>query len=284
MITAPEQQPVEQIVIQWAEAGKADIPASSLQYKGISKQLATSLIIQNHYLHRRCPISFAWGIEMDGRIVGVLTVGKPASWSTACGLVGETKADLHDPAARAHDVYELNRLWLSDCLARNSESRFIGWCLKELRKKNPSAILVSYADGKQGHVGYVYQATNWIYTGCSTPFVDIAVEGFEDYRSVPQYLRGGFIYNCPEDGEFISSYKEGKKPELKKECVICGKTVKKSNKREWSSKDAVIDKDGNSHKVVRAVRSIKHRYVWFDNLKDKTLLKWCVKPYPKRAA
>ncbi|MGA8436847.1 MAG: hypothetical protein WB762_28685 [Candidatus Sulfotelmatobacter sp.] len=39
-------------------------------------------------------------------------------------------------------------------------------------------ILVSYADTKpsegapEGHVGTIYQSTNWVYTGTSTPFTD----------------------------------------------------------------------------------------------------------------
>jgi len=39
-------------------------------------------------------------------------------------------------------------------------------------------ILVSYADTKpsegapEGHVGTIYQSTNWVYTGTSTPFAD----------------------------------------------------------------------------------------------------------------
>jgi hypothetical protein len=28
-------------------------------------------------------------------------------------------------------------------------------------------ILISYADENQGHYGYIYQATNWVYTGIS---------------------------------------------------------------------------------------------------------------------
>jgi hypothetical protein len=259
-------------------------PTPSLHFIEIPKQKATDLIIQNHYLHRRCPISFSWGIETSNDIVGVLTVGKPASWSTACGLVGETKLDMKDPAARTHDVYELNRLWLSDSLPRNSESQFISWCLRELRKKNPSMILVSYADGKQGHVGYVYQATNWIYTGSSTPFVDIAVEGFEDYRSVPQYLRGGFIYKCTDDGEFDSPYTEDEKPSLTRPCPWCGNQAKKTNKRDWSRKEVLVDKEGKSHKISRITRSIKHRYVWFANQKDRNILHWDIQPYPKKAA
>ena len=35
-------------------------------------------------------------------------------------------------------------------------------------------VLVSYADTAHDHVGYVYQATNWLYTGATKPRTDIA--------------------------------------------------------------------------------------------------------------
>jgi hypothetical protein len=99
----------------------------------------------------------------------VLTVGRPASRTVCEGVCG---------ADRAADVFELNRLWLHECLPCNSESQFVGFCLRELRKENRHMILVSYADTKpsegatQGHLGIVYMATNWHYTGTSTPFAD----------------------------------------------------------------------------------------------------------------
>lgn len=36
-----------------------------------------------------------------------------------------------------------------------------------LKQYKDDLILVSYADSAQGHHGYIYQATNWIYTGIS---------------------------------------------------------------------------------------------------------------------
>ena len=44
-------------------------------------------------------------------------------------------------------------------------------------------IVVSYADTGQGHVGYVYQSTNFIYTGLSANRVDWAVKGLEHKHS-----------------------------------------------------------------------------------------------------
>jgi hypothetical protein len=137
----------------------------------IDERLARLAVIEKHYLHRPCPISWAWGIVIDEKLKGALTIGRPCSRTVCERVCG---------AERAADVFELNRLWLDQALPCNSESQFIGWCLRELRKTNRNAILVSYADTKpsegapQGHLGTIYQSTNWLYTGTSTPFVDKA--------------------------------------------------------------------------------------------------------------
>ncbi len=137
----------------------------------IDKRLARLAVIERHYLHRPCPITWAWGVVVDEKLKGVLTVGRPCSRTVCEGVCGKE---------RSADVYELNRLWLDEGLPCNSESQFIGWCLRELRKTNRNVILVSYADTKpsedapEGHLGIIYQSTNWVYTGTSTPFADKA--------------------------------------------------------------------------------------------------------------
>jgi hypothetical protein len=40
-------------------------------------------------------------------------------------------------------------------------------------------IIVSFADTSKGHEGIVYQATNFLYTGLSTKFLDPQVKGLE---------------------------------------------------------------------------------------------------------
>ena len=167
-----------------------------VQYKRISHALATETVIREHYLHRKCPISHSFGAFVGDELKGVVTVGVPASWSARAGLVGETyKQYKSNPLSRANDVHELNRLWMADELPRNSESRFVGWCLRQLRRHNPSIILVSYADGSMGHVGWVYQATNFFYTGTSAPFKDIHPAGYSDCRRVSMSVRGEKVGN-----------------------------------------------------------------------------------------
>jgi hypothetical protein len=248
--------------------------------------VATDLVIQHHYLHAKCPISWAWGIvDASGIYVGVLTVGKPNSWSVATSLVGDTKVQAkEDPLARSRDVYELNRLWIADSVSEHCiESKFIGWCRRELVKKYPKIILVSYADGSHNHVGTVYKASGWIYTGQSTSFEDISLEGYNNYRSVPMELRGGYVYSCPEHGQYPTSFT--KLPQLPtRPCPDCGVESRRLNKRSWAIQEYVIDEQGNKIKTVRITRSRKHRYVWFANQKDEALLKWKREPYPKLAA
>jgi len=135
----------------------------------IDERLARLAVIEKHYLHRPCPISWAFGIIIDEKLKGVLTVGRPCSRTVCLGVCGRE---------RSSDVYELNRLWLDENLPVNSESQFIGWCLRELRNEHRHMILVSYADMKpsegapRGHLGTVYMASNWTYTGTSVQFAD----------------------------------------------------------------------------------------------------------------
>ena len=69
---------------------------------------------------------------------------------------------------RPKNVLELTRLWIEDGTPKNTESFFISQCLKRACRE----IIVSFAQIDAGHVGTVYQATNWYYTGLSAKFKD----------------------------------------------------------------------------------------------------------------
>src|SRR5271168_2484659 len=103
------------VVVNQQEDG-GSIPTPSLHFVEISERTATRLVVEHHYKHKRCPVTRAWGIEVGGEILGVLTVGTPATFSARCDVVGETRVQNALRTARQHDVYELNRLWLSDKL------------------------------------------------------------------------------------------------------------------------------------------------------------------------
>lgn len=128
--------------------------------KSIPKQQTYDWLLNKHYAKRIPSISYAFGL-FDEDLVGVCTFGKPASNQLCEGIAGKENKSL---------VFELNRLCVDDNLEKNVLSYFVGKCLKLL--PNP-LIVVSYADEGQGHYGYIYQATNWLYTGRTTPRTDI---------------------------------------------------------------------------------------------------------------
>jgi hypothetical protein len=103
---------------------------------------------------------FAFGLYENAQIVGVVTYGIPASPSLCMGICGKEYSD---------KVLELNRLCLMDNY-KNQSSFLIGNSIKLLPKPT---IVVSYADTAKGHVGYVYQASNFLFTGTTKERTDM---------------------------------------------------------------------------------------------------------------
>lgn len=136
--------------------------------KPISYKLAMEMVVTNHYLHRKAPCSFAFGLFLDDAIVGVVCYGTPSSSSLRKGVAG---------IDNAFNVIELTRLWLCDSVPKNGESYLIGNTLKLVDKE----IIVSYADTAEGHLGIVYQATNWLYTGLSAKRTNYTIEGVDKH-------------------------------------------------------------------------------------------------------
>ena len=120
-----------------------------------------NLILNVHYAKRMPSISFAYGLFENGFMQGIVTYGSPASPSLCKGVCGPSYQN---------SVIELNRLVLVNN-KKNEASFLVGHSLRMLPKYK---IVVSYADTKQGHIGFVYQATNWIYTGLTARRTDMA--------------------------------------------------------------------------------------------------------------
>ena len=171
--------------------------ASRLDVKRIDPKLSHEWILNRHYAARLCPISYCFGGFVDDELVGIITYGTPVSPTLRTGLAG------HEYASR---VLELNRL---TCINKpNYASQIIAKSLKLLPTPK---IIVSYADTSQDHIGIVYQATNFIYTGLSAKRSDWKIKGMDLHsasiadlaRGQPnraQYLRdtyGDRFYSAP---------------------------------------------------------------------------------------
>ena len=124
-------------------------------------------LLNIHYARKIPTILYAYGLFKGIKLIGVVTYGMPASPSLCIGVAGEEYKN---------NVLELNRLVISPEYSqeRNLASRLVGKSLKMLPK---NYYIVSYADFEGwGHIGYVYQATNWLYTGMSAKRTDVYVE------------------------------------------------------------------------------------------------------------
>lgn len=164
-----------QLTFQLDDGGS--IPTSPLQktdavIKPISYQLAMEIVVERHYLHRTAPVSHAFGLFLPDVIepFGVVTYGVSPSSTLLRGICGDEEKQ---------NVYELNRLWVDDRLQKNSESFLVSRSMKFLDKE----IIVSFADTAQNHVGVIYQACNFLYTGLSSKFKDPKIEGIDGHHA-----------------------------------------------------------------------------------------------------
>jgi hypothetical protein len=137
------------------------LDVSRCEARIINHETAARMVETYHYAHRVPSIVVAVGMYVDGTLAGCLSFGMLASPNAQKAALGPRYAD---------KTLELNRLFVHSWAGRNSESWLISRALKYLRAARPEcAIVISYADIGEKHIGYVYQASNWTYTGLSIP-------------------------------------------------------------------------------------------------------------------
>jgi hypothetical protein len=158
----------------------ADKALHDLRLIPISRVDAKTLIVRNHYSHTLPGgTKMSFGVILNGRLLGVMTFG-----------VGPFYGYKLVDGATPDDVVTLTRLWLSDELQRNSESKVLGIALRSLKRDTSLKFVIAYSDPTVGHLGIIYQATNWLYTGLSfaTPLYDIGDGTLHHSRSLAHQL------------------------------------------------------------------------------------------------
>jgi hypothetical protein len=159
---------ISESTVSSQEKGAGPTPSTALQQiiiRPVPFVVAREIIEKNHYLHSLPGgTKLTLGIFLANSLLGALTFG--AGPSLAYRLVRDATID---------DCLALTRLWLSELLSPNSESRVIGAAIRALKKHTDIKFLVTYADPAAGHTGIIYQSTNWLYTGLSdiSPLYDL---------------------------------------------------------------------------------------------------------------
>lgn len=159
----------------------------------IDKPVAKDIIVNNHYTQKWTSCRYPFGLISNDEVVGVCVYGYP---------IGRRVAQSISTATTNNDVLELTRLWTKDNLPKNTESWFLGRTFEWLRENTDIKVLIAYSDPMYDHVGYVYQATNWLYQGNNT----MKVKGYL------HYINGEYLHprNC------VNKYGTIKAEELKK--------------------------------------------------------------------
>jgi len=121
----------------------------TFEIKEIPNEIAKPFILKKHYAETLPSISYCFGLHKEQDLVGVCTFGMPPNY-------------VENKAWKPFDLLELNRLVSIENLPKNALSYFVSHSLKKL--SSPLAV-IAYADKGKGHHGYIYQATNWVYTG-----------------------------------------------------------------------------------------------------------------------
>lgn len=118
-------------------------------------------ISQKHY-SQTCPVGIkhCFGLFENTEMIGVCLFGNFTR---------------NQAREKYKGCLELVRLFIEDVTPKNTESYFIGQCLRWLKKNTKLDGIISYADPTMGHHGTIYKATNFQhigFTGKSYHYVD----------------------------------------------------------------------------------------------------------------
>lgn len=94
--------------------------------------------------------TYCFKLEHNGELIGAMVFGWLAMANTWKKYVNKRE-----------DLIELRRLCCIDDTPKNTESFFIGKCLRWLKNNTNIKKILSYADAEFNHLGIIYQATNF---------------------------------------------------------------------------------------------------------------------------
>lgn len=139
-------------------AGGGSIPTPSLHFERCTLPEVSKFVIDHHYAHSHITaMPFCFRFLVHGVLGGVclfsMIAGNPKAAQVLTGF------------SDWRDYLELHRVVLLDEIPKNSESRFIGWCLRWLKQNTTIKAVVTFADPTHGHSGIIYRASNWLYLG-----------------------------------------------------------------------------------------------------------------------
>lgn len=149
----------------------------------IDKFLTKEWCLRKHYA-KRIPsvIIYSFGLyDNENTLQGVNTFGLAGNYNL--NTIGN------------FETLELTRLIINENLEKNVLSFFVSQSLLQIEK---GKIIISYADPNNGHNGFIYQATNWIYTGIGNDTIVLEKDNIEYHQKS--------IYDIFENGKRVFTH------------------------------------------------------------------------------
>ncbi len=155
---------------------------SNLRLDFCSHEAAKHAVLRWHYSHAMPAAKLVRiGVWESGRFVGAILYGSGANrhLSRPFGL-------------KPTEACELVRVALASG-RQHPTSRCLAISLRILKRQSPGLqLVVSYADTKEGHLGIIYQATNWLFLGASSqPYLKVRGKVEHPRSLYDRYGRGG---------------------------------------------------------------------------------------------
>ena len=131
----------------------SDISVSSMELPD-----AKLFLNDHHYAGFGRPSSLVYGAWLKNTLVGVAKFAPPVRQGIASSL-----------GISDHELLELDRFCIHPAYhAKNFASFFMAKVIKQIANRPEIRKLVSFADPRFGHVGTIYQASNWVKVGMTS--------------------------------------------------------------------------------------------------------------------
>lgn len=139
----------EQGTFQFPDGGAIPTSAHQLVFSLCNFSDIREIFEKYHYKksHMGGGISFCLKAQYKGRTIGGSVIGLPRHSSKYKGML------------------EIRRMAFIDDAPKNSESRFLGFIIRHIKKNTDSVGVISYADKSVGHKGTIYKAANFKLAG-----------------------------------------------------------------------------------------------------------------------
>lgn len=170
----------------------------------IDRSLAKKVCQERHYMKTfPAGANLFFGIKHEGisALLGVAVFGKSSTT--------DKKLNLFPGNLKSENIIEMQRLWLSDLLGKNAESKTLSLIISKIKiNYHQIKILWTYAGGCKNDCGIVYQSSGFMYLK-SEPCDDFYLTRGGEYKNIISALKFGKAPKALKSKEDIAKYLYG---------------------------------------------------------------------------